>query len=79
MNVIRDEDFEEALNNTFINRDFHHISVDKSRGKVFRNDETTRRERERKMREQLQSRHGPTAETHDQVNSASHIFGRKFI
>lgn len=67
MDVIRDEDFEEALNNAVINRDFNHLSKKMWGKNGFKLDAMNRRERERKIREQLQSRHGPTAESHDQV------------
>lgn len=67
MDVIHDEDFDKALDRSFMNRDFQHLSFKKNKGQVFLNDAMGRRERERKMRETLQSRHGPTAENHDQV------------
>jgi hypothetical protein len=59
MNIIKEDDFDEALDH--LSRDFHH-----HRGFELRPD-WNQRDRERKMRESLKSRHGPTAEIHDQV------------
>jgi hypothetical protein len=61
MNIIKEEDFDQALQH--LRGDFRNLSY-KERDA---NSKLTHRERERKIRERLQSRHGPTAEIHDQV------------
>lgn len=66
MNIIQDEDFDEALNHLSRDFRFHHSS--KNKGDYHLDDEMNNRNRERSLRETLQSRHGPTAETHDQVS-----------
>lgn len=66
MNIIHDEDFEEALNN--LSRDFGSFKNNEKKCNIFMGDEINQRERERQIRETLQSRHGPTAEVHDQVS-----------
>lgn len=65
MNIIKEEDFDEALNH--LSQDFRQHRSGKKRNYGLRGD-WNQRDRERKLRESLQSRHGPTAETHDQVN-----------
>lgn len=66
MNVIHDEDFDVALDH--LSRDFHFLNASKNKKGTFLGDELTQREMERRTRENLQSRHGPTAEIHDQVS-----------
>lgn len=71
MNIIRDEDFEEALGPT-LDKDFHkdfqylHAAKRKKQN-IHLSAAPSQRERERQHREALKSRHGPTAEIHDQV------------
>lgn len=65
MNIIKEEDFDEALNH--LSKDFQYHDSNRNKGTYHMGDEFNPRERERKLRETLQSRHGPTAETHDQV------------
>lgn len=66
MDILKDENFESALNN--LAKDFHlwNISKSESRTHLFLNDELSQRDHERKVRENLKSSHGPTAEQHDQ-------------
>lgn len=67
MNAIHDEDFDVALDH--LNRDFQFLHASKDKMHAFLGAELTQRKRERSARENLQSRHGPTAEIHDQVIS----------
>lgn len=67
MNVIHDEDFDEALDH--LDKDFHYLNAAKrKKEKIQSKGKVGPRERERQLRESLQSRHGPTAEIHDQVS-----------
>lgn len=67
MNAISDEDFDEALDH--INMDFQYLEAAKrKKEKIHFKGKIGPRERERRIRESLQSRHGPTAEIHDQVS-----------
>jgi hypothetical protein len=67
MNIIKDEDFDEALNH--LSQDFQFHNSNQNKGSYRLEKELNQREKERKARETLQSRHGPTAETHDQVKT----------
>lgn len=71
MNIIRDEDFDEALGpvlNKDFHKDFHYLHAAKrKKANVHLSAAPSQRERERQLRETLKSRHGPTAEIHDQV------------
>lgn len=65
MDVISDEDFDQAFHH--FNRDLGYQHSKKYKeGKMFKGVISTK-EREMRMRENLQSRDGPTAEIHDQV------------
>lgn len=64
MNIIKEKDFDEALDH--LSQDFQFHSSNKNKGNYHLSSGLSQRERERKLRETLQSRHGPTAETHDQ-------------
>lgn len=67
MNVIHDEDFDKALDH--LGQDFQYLNAAKRKKEKIKSlGNTGPREQERQMRETLQSRHGPTAETHDQVS-----------
>jgi hypothetical protein len=65
MDIIHDEDFDEALDH--LGKDFYHLNANQNKENNHLGNELSHRERERRMRETLQSRHGPTAEIHDQV------------
>lgn len=65
MDVINDEDFEKAFSHFNIDLGYQHSKKYKE-GKMFQGVKSTK-EREMRMRENLQSQHGPTAEIHDQV------------
>lgn len=65
MNIIKDDDFDEALNH--LSKDFEAFNS-KNNTHQHLGDELSQRQKERQIRETLQSRHGPTAELHDQVN-----------
>lgn len=67
MNIIRDEDFDVALNH--LSRDFRFHRDNNNKKSIQMSEELTQREKERNIRETLQSRHGPTAEVHDQVTA----------
>lgn len=73
MNIIRDEDFEEALGSSLngeFHKDFQYLHAAKRRKEnVHLSAATSQRDRERQLRETLKSRHGPTAEVHDQVDN----------
>lgn len=71
MNIILEEDFDEALNN--LSRDFGYLNASKDKGYNPYNhlsDKLSQRDKERRLRETLQSSHGPTAEIHDQVKKS---------
>lgn len=68
MNIILEEDFDEALNN--LSRDFGYLNASKDRGYNHLSDKLSQRDKERRLRETLQSSHGPTAEIHDQVKKS---------
>lgn len=62
MDIIKDEDFESVLGH--FRSDFRNLSFKERQANV----NMSHRERERRMRENLKSQHGPTAEEHDQVS-----------
>ncbi|CRL04902.1 CLUMA_CG017953, isoform A [Clunio marinus] len=62
MDVINDKDFDSALDH--LNKDFHFLSTNRKDVNSFQSND--QRVKERHLRETLQSRHGPTAEIHDQ-------------
>ena len=71
MDIIRDADFDEALG-PYLNKDFHKDfqyldAAKRKKANIHLSAEPSQRERERQLREALKSRHGPTAEIHDQV------------
>lgn len=66
MDIIRDEDFDSALSH--LGKDYFYLKAAiQKKEKVHVSTDLTQRERERRIRDSLQSQHGPTAELHDQV------------
>ena len=66
MNIIQESDFDDALDH--LKKDFRYSNQTNNRKNLNVDSDLSQRERERRIRQTLQSRHGPTAETHDQVN-----------
>lgn len=67
MNIIQDNDFEEAFSHFSFRQDFRQLNAKRRKENSRHKDVLNVREIERRNRENLQSRHGPTAELHDQV------------
>jgi hypothetical protein len=74
MRGIQDEEFDHALDH--LRKDFRYINAANNRKNLNFSHDLSEREKERRIRATLQSRHGPTAEEHDQVKMKHEAFNK---